>query len=269
MTDPLRKLILLTFASALPIASFAQDELLDEEQPPIKRYTVELVVFVYAEDVAVGTEVFPGDVIEAPAEETEEIEEITVTALPRRHPDFIGLEPVLLTEEEFTMHDVVERFELLDAYEPILHVGWTQVGSPQSETSAMQLADFGIPPEGLDGNFTLYLGNYLHLVVDLALDAPVAEYEFIVDDETAYVISDSPFADSRFADSRFAAEEESEVTEGPVRYRLQENRIIKNAETRYFDHPKFGVVAKVVRVENLVEEEELAVQPPLIGSVAQ
>ena len=54
-----------------------------------------------------------------------------------------------------------------------------------------------------------------------------------------------------------------------MRYRLQENRIVKNAETRYFDHPKFGVVAKVVRVEDLVDEEELAVQPPLIGSVTQ
>jgi hypothetical protein len=259
MTDPLRKLILLALASSLPVALFAQDELLNEEQPPIKRYTVELVVFAYAEDVSVGTEVFPGDIIEPPAEEDDEIAEIEVTELQRRHPDFIGLEPVLLTEEEFTMLDVFERFELLDAYEPILHVGWTQVGSPRSDTSPMQLTDFGVPPVGLDGSFTLYLGNYLHLVVDLALDAPVAEYEFIVDDEPAYV----------FSDSRFAAEAEPEAIEGPVRYRLQENRIVKNAETRYFDHPKFGVVAKVVRVEDLVDEEELAVQPPLIGSVTQ
>jgi hypothetical protein len=39
----------------------------------------------------------------------------------------------------------------------------------------------------------------------------------------------------------------------PVYYRIQENRILKNGELRYFDHPKFGVLAKVTRVE---EEEE-------------
>ena len=39
----------------------------------------------------------------------------------------------------------------------------------------------------------------------------------------------------------------------PVRYRLQENRILKNGELRYYDHPKFGVLAKVSRVE---EEED-------------
>ena len=40
----------------------------------------------------------------------------------------------------------------------------------------------------------------------------------------------------------------------PVRYRIQENRILKNGELRYFDHPKFGVLAKVTRVED--EEED-------------
>ena len=256
MTDVVKILCALLLTCGLATPLLAQDPLLDEERPAIKRYTVELVVFAYTEDVYVGTEVFPPDIITPPADE-DEIAEIEVRERRRRHPDFVGMEPVLLTEEEFTMHDIVEQFELLDAYEPLLHVGWTQAGTPQTDSPQMDLALFGPPPEGLNGNFTLYLGNYLHLVVDLALDAPVAEYELIIDDEPAY----------SFSDSRVVAEFEPEQIEGRVRYRIAEDRIIKNGETRYFDHPKFGVVAKVIRVEE--DKEEAAVQPPLVGRVTQ
>jgi hypothetical protein len=41
-----------------------------------------------------------------------------------------------------------------------------------------------------------------------------------------------------------------------VRYRIQENRIVKNGEIRYFDHPKFGVIAKVTRVEVAEDSDE-------------
>jgi len=246
MTDTARLLRLsglVILAALLPAALFAQDELIDEEIVPIKRYTVEIVVFSYLEDVSVGTEVFPPEQLPLPGDE---IEEIVVDEHLRRHPDAIGLEPILLTEEEFTMHKVIEQFELLDAYETVLHVGWIQAGFPQADTEPMALSEFGVPPEGLEGSFTLYLGRYLHLVVDLAMDAPVEEEVFIAEIEPAYY----------FGDSRLQLEPEIEPEEGPVRYRIQENRIIKNAEVRYFDHPKFGVVAKVTRVEEAEEEDE-------------
>lgn len=244
MTDLLGKLLILLAALAAPASLLAQDELLDEEQPPIKRYTVELVVFAYTEDVSVGTEVFPADIIDPPTDDNEQIARIEITERAQRHPDFIGHVPVLLKRSEYTMNDVVRRFELLDAYDPILHVGWTQVGAPQVDAPPMQLETFGTPPRGLNGSFTLYLGRYLHLVVDLALDAPRSAYQF-------------DFADR------------PELIEGPVRYRIQENRILKIDETRYFDHPKFGVVAKVIRVEEIEDDEELPAQPPLVGRTAQ
>ena len=43
----------------------------------------------------------------------------------------------------------------------------------------------------------------------------------------------------------------------PVYFRIQENRILRNGELRYFDHPKFGVVAKVTRVEQSEEDEDV------------
>ncbi len=225
---------ILAVATIFPTLLFAQDELLDEEQVPIKRYTVELIVFSYQENVAVGTELFPGDQVELPSEE---IEEIVVEERVRRHPDAVGLMSIYLSEEEFTMHDVVEQLELLDAYDPLMHVGWTQVGLPLQDTDALDLSVFGEPPIGLDGTFTLYLARYLHLVVDLSMDAPVEVIEIEFDDDTFYKFEDTS------------------PREGPVRYRIDEDRIVKNGEIRYFDHPKFGVVAKVSRIEEPAEDE--------------
>ena len=115
MIDMTRKLTLLLIAALFPPAAFAQDELIDEEVPEIKRYTVEIVVFSYVEDVSVGTEVFPADLIEETVEPVDIIEEIVVEERRRRTPDMIDLDPVLLTEEDFTMNDIVERLALLDA----------------------------------------------------------------------------------------------------------------------------------------------------------
>jgi hypothetical protein len=225
---------ILAVATIFPTMLFAQDELLDEERVPIKRYTVELIVFSYQENVAVGTELFPGDQIELPSEE---IEEIVVEERVRRHPDAVGLMSNYLSEEEFTMHNVVEQLELLDAYDPLMHVGWTQAGFPLDDTDALDLSVFGEPPIGLDGTFTLYLARYLHLVVDLSMDAPVEVIEIEFDDDTFYEFEDTS------------------PREGPVRYRIDEDRIVKNGEIRYFDHPKFGVVAKVSRIEETAEDE--------------
>jgi hypothetical protein len=52
-----------------------------------------------------------------------------------------------------------------------------------------------------------------------------------------------------FGDSRRQYEEPDTAELQPVRFRIQENRILKNGELRYFDNPKFGILAKVTRVE--------------------
>ncbi|MGI9221007.1 MAG: CsiV family protein [Woeseiaceae bacterium] len=231
----IQKIVFIMITATSPALLLAQDELLDEEQVPIKYYTVELIVFSYEENVGVGTEAFPPDQVEVPSDE---IEEIVVEPMVRRHPDAVGLGPVFLTEEEFTMNDVVERLELLDAYDPVLHVGWTQAGFPLQDTDPLELAAFGEPPVGFSGSFTLYLARYLHLIVDLTMDAPVEVIEIEFDNEPAYTLDDiSP-------------------PEGPVKFRILEDRIVKNGEVRYFDHPKFGVVAKVVRVEETKGDED-------------
>ena len=249
----------LCFSSAM-----AQDEVLEEEPVEvIRRYTVEVIVFAYVEDVSIGTEIFlpdppppeeellldeDGNIIEleenlAPVEIEDDVED------EESESDEPGL--VLLSEEELTLSDQIRQFELLDAYETIMHFGWTQPTYPEEETLPVDLTELAEPPEGLAGTFTLYLSRYLHLVIDLALDAP--------DDFDVPIVVDEP--GFRFGDYRNDFDDDIEDELDPIRFRIQENRIVKNGELRYFDHPKFGVLAKITRVE---EEEELP--DPLLSS---
>jgi hypothetical protein len=263
----MKVLTTILFLSMAASGANAQDDPLLEEEQETRRYTVELIVFSYAKNVSVGTEVFPPDepivedvfspdlegaiesdlISEGPAIP----EEITPDEDDRNDQDS---RPVFLGEEEFTLSDIAERFERLDVYETIMHVGWTQPTYLEEETQAIELWEFGDVPEGLDGRFTLYLNRYLHLVVDLSLDAPGQFDEPVVFDEP----------ETAFGDSRRQFEVDIEDAVLPVRYRIQDDRIFKNGDVRYFDHPKFGIVAKVTRVE----EEELE-ELPLVSDPGQ
>jgi hypothetical protein len=250
---------------------------------PVRRYTVEIIIFAYTEDASVGTEIFlpdplpsPGEMLldedgnpmlpddteagipvygdDVPAVEeavTEEEPPPAWVVVPEFAPDTaastlpIPFQLVPLTGDELSLVDVADRFELLDAYETLMHFGWTQPTFLQEDTPALELQLLAEPPPGLNGTLTLYLSRYLHLVVDLALDAPEGFEEEVIDDESFFT----------FGDPRPAYEDEVQPELPVVRFRIQEDRILKNGELRYFDHPKFGVLAKVTRVEEPDDEE--------------
>jgi Peptidoglycan-binding protein, CsiV len=216
----------------------------EPEEP--KSYTVEIIIFTYTEPVGVGTEIFPPDVTEPAAEPAAETdEESAADAGTGMRPEAESAEATaseneprtveyrVLTNDDFTMQDVLDRLQRLDAYQPVMHFGWTQPAHPQDETPPIELHTFGEPPPGLDGTFTLYLSRFLHLVVDLSLEAP----DSAADQPVVH------YGDDR---GRFGSEEPQQ----PVHYRIQENRIVKNGDVRYFDHPKFGVLAKITRVDD-------------------
>ena len=284
-------LTLLCLATAV-----AQDEVIEEElaEEAVRRYTVEVIVFSYEEDVSVGSEIFlpdeppvkeeplldeegfpieeeedPVAIIADPDDEIEEEPAPTWTIYvdediegdPETEVEANKLSLVLLSEEELTLNDAVRQFELLDAYKTITHFGWTQPVFPEEETPAIELRRLVELPEGLDGTFTLYLSRYLHLVADLALDAPLEIAEPVTSNDPVY----------SFGDSRSRYDDDFDVAPQPVRYRIQENRIVKNGELRYFDNPKFGVLAKITRVEE-EEEEDLDIEiisEPLVSAAGE
>jgi hypothetical protein len=260
----MQRLLFLLTSFLLCATAAAQDvptdlELLEEVEPDLRRYTVELIVFAYAEDVSVGTELFLPDVIEPEPELPEiledEAEEIAQAVLAAEEEDAaeeeeIRFEMVLLMQDELTMTDTLDRLDRLDAYEPLLHIGWTQTALPEAETPKLDLREFGQPPEGLTGDFTLYLSRYLHLVVNLQLDAPETEAATVH-------FGEEPMQVDRYesdAYEYYGRVLEPEPMYEPLRFQISENRLFKNGEIRYYDHPKFGVVAKILRFE--IEEQD-------------
>ena len=76
----MRRLIVLLASILLWATAGAQDvpsdlELVEEVEPELRRYTVEIIVFAYAEDVSVGTELFLPDIIEPEPELLEILED--------------------------------------------------------------------------------------------------------------------------------------------------------------------------------------------------
>jgi len=250
MRKPIPQILtsLLSFAVFAPaIAQELVDELI--EAPEIRRYSVEVIVFKYAQEVSTGSEVFiPDELPDEPELEELAFEEVLEepTLEPEEEPEPLpDTELVLLVEEEYQLGEALEHLTRLDVYEPVMHFGWTQATWPEEQTEAIPLQRFAEPPEGLDGNLTLYLSRYLHLVVDLQLVAPpevvaMSQDEIEYHPDTATVGQLLGYADGV-------------QQEQPVHFRIQENRILKNGELRYYDHPKFGVLAMVTRIE---EEEE-------------
>ena len=124
---------------------------------------------------------------------------------------------------------------------------WPKVHGNQRE----QLDAMGERPDDLDGTLRLYLGRFLHLVVDLELDAPES-------DQSADALSS-------YGDYRSSADYDDFGGPRPVRYRINEDRILRSGELRYFDHPKFGVLARVTRVEDESEESVDPMETELLG----
>lgn len=257
----MKKRIFLLLLPLMAADALAQNTFEEEEQLDVRSYTVEIIIFSYAQSVSTGSEVFPPDLppdveimddvplgegledasaLESIPEVVDEPE--TVEDLQEEAP--VKYELVMLAEEDFGLIEPYEHLERLDAYEPLMHFGWTQPTYPDEEVEARPLSSFATPPAGLEGELTMYLSRYLHLAVKLQLDESFAEEP--VEDKLERTTIRSSFDDGYYDYDR------EEPVSYPVRFRIDEDRIFRNGELRYFDHPKFGVLAKITRVE---EEE--------------
>ena len=143
-----------------------------------------------------------------------------------------------LRRSDFTMGDIRGRLDRLDAYRPVMHFGWTQTTYPAELTRSIKLTSLTAQAGGFNGTVKLYLSRFLHLVVDLQMDTEA----------------------ERLADTFAPA--------AAFSYRIQEDRIFRSGELRYFDHPKFGVLAKVSRVEE-DDDAETPDNRELLGYPAQ
>jgi hypothetical protein len=264
-----------SYAAALVIAPLAAASILisganAQQKPAPSRieppYTVELIVFTYRAADSGSNEIFvpdkpklvPDAEEELPADVGQDVsndipQEVLsdvpgagspgrTGALNEQGPERERIELHLLEPDAYTMDDIYRKLERLDAYQPILRTGWTQTTPPKELSPAVHLRALASPPPGLDGSVTLYRGRYLHLVVDLALDADSGHQSTTATDRLI------AYGDDRLRSDDGDPEMDATLQQ-PVRYRIFEDRIMKVGDVRYFDHPRFGVIARVTRPE--------------------
>lgn len=246
---------------------------LETEEEEVRRYSVELIIFEYVDRSSAGTEIFDPDLPPEPQDVdlyyddgplqlpiiTDPLapdqagsgevlfEDDTDVLMPVVKDEDVALELIptyeqaglkLLGPEDYVLNNEYERLETLGAYRPLMRAAWTQPTIEKDLTMPITLRRIGDPPLRLDGTVTLYLSRFLHLVVDLALEEKAPQRV--------------PPADNRlrrFGDERARFRFDPEFITPSIFYRIQEDRIVRNGELRYYDHPRFGVLAKITRIE--------------------
>jgi hypothetical protein len=133
----------------------------------------------------------------------------------------------------------------------VLWGGWIQSTRDRDFSPLIQLRALGTPPIHIDGTLQLYLKNYLHLVVNLTKEQQIAAVQPVYRFERSSRDSQGSYG----ADDYYVADPQTII------YQIQEDRLFQSGQLRYYDHPKFGILARVSRVEqtdpdNDAEEEE-------------
>ena len=273
-----------------------------EAEEALEQYRVELIVFGYGDALAGSTEDWsaPPD----PADEAESETDIDTDigedgALPDdrppERPDRDAAapgargntagdtgsggyqtgdqteEPVFrfmpLPEEEFELGDLYRRLGNANGYEPLLHVAWQQPGYDPEAARPLDLSRLAELPDGLQGEVRLYRSRFLHLELDLELwSGPRRTLPGPQTATTAPLFPDRGRPDAGEPLDALA----------PDIYRLSERRKLRSGELHYYDHPRYGVLARVTPVEaEEVQPEEpgtggagAAAEPPPAGGAS-
>lgn len=139
------------------------------------------------------------------------------------YPDFVPLRT-----EIYGLKSVYRRLVNVDAYEPLVHMGWIQPARNSAESVPFRFEAEEMGEDGLSGTITVFRERYLHIDVDLSMksgDRP----------------SGTPFL--------FGARQDI-----PQAYQLKESRRIRGGEIQYFDNPQFGVITRVQELQAAREE---------------
>ena len=227
----------------------------DEVTAERVRYEVELILFrhvdqsrntpeIPAEGSLIGDSPLtlnPADDAEEPFMNTLEIGSNEPGALPQiagggaitepierepraEYPDFVPIE-----SSSLELNSIFRRLEQLDAYQPLVHLGWIQTTKSAAEAVAYQIHIRDQNRDDVTGSITLYRERYLHLELDLALNPVVDEYGTGSDFYTKAII------------------EQMQAT-GRKQHKLAESRRIRDSSSHYFDHPLFGVIARIKKI---------------------
>jgi len=180
-----------------------------EAEEPLERFEVELVVFAYEEVLGSGEELRRQPNL---AESFDLADDPAVDASENRpppEPEETEEPPLIqvtrLLNEQLQMTDIRQRIERVDAYDLLLHTGFSQEGVEEKWAQPISVRRLRAPAQ-LDGSISLHRGRFLHVILDLTLTPGTGFGE---------------------------------------PYKLTEQRRLRSGEIHYFDHPAVGIVLTV------------------------
>jgi hypothetical protein len=132
----------------------------------------------------------------------------------------------VLRPEELQLTSQYRVLNRLQAYHPLVHGGWVQLGLPDNEALPVDLGVLGV--RNPVGTIRLSLTRFLHVKLDLSY----------VDARTAPIAPAPASAEDSLAELPL-----------PTRYHLTAERTTRSGELHYFDHPAFGVLIKITPVK--------------------
>jgi len=153
------------------------------------------------------------------------------------HCIFDESKPAIISQDNLELKKEFEYLYNSNLYDPLLHFSWNESIYSNEEKNVRPLCSFIALPTNVKGNLTLYLSRYLHLDINIQINEPSER------------ISIKDLSDN--------LQELKPITHFN-KYQINEDRILRNEELHYFDHPKIGVLAKVSRIENeALEDSEI------------
>jgi hypothetical protein len=132
----------------------------------------------------------------------------------------LRIRPLLPSDLKLT--NEYRRLAALSAYEPLLHAGWVQPGLAEAEAEPFDFASLGVLNP--TGTVRVHLSRFLHITLDVTYQGA---------DASGVATSNDGLAELELA----------------PRYRLKGTRSVRSGELHYFDHPAFGVLVRIMRVE--------------------
>jgi len=148
-------------------------------------------------------------------------------------------ESVQLPDSALQLQAEFERLQKLDAYQPALHLAWNQSTPAKDQAVPFEIPLTVVKSSGISGSVTLYKDRFVHLSVNLKISENLPEVsEPDIDDWWREPLSLS-------SDLTGLPDQVRE----PIIFNLQESRRIRGSQLQYFDHPKFGLIARIKQIE--------------------
>ena len=240
----------------------------------IADHFIELIVFKYLDETSIGTEIFERKVISnyervgdqnsidttitsqsllkdnSIIEVLEKINAIQLNEIPADKNILFKLAP----RESWTLENIYNRLDRIKVYQPIIWNGWYQSLNKEDSSQIVSIRRLKNTLGLLEGNLRLYESKRGKL--RLALDMSMLE-------ENTYQPESKEI--SNLENTNTSLESITEL----IRYPFSDDKEMKINELRYFDHPKFGIIAKVTKITPPASNVEMKTAKinPLKGNV--